>query len=51
MARVKIYQSEAWLRRQLYVNKLSEEEIAELAGTSQATISRWLNHFGLIKKR
>ncbi len=51
VARVKIYESKAWLYRQLVINKLSEKEIAELAGTSQATISRWLTKYELIKKR
>lgn len=51
MAKPKIYESRAWLYRQLVINKLSQQEIAKLAGTSQATISRWLEKYELIKKR
>jgi hypothetical protein len=49
--RVKLYQSRAWLRRKWEVEKLSEGEIAKLAGTTQVTVNRYLRHFGLKKER
>lgn len=51
MAKVKLYTSRVWLKRKWEVEKLSEQQIAELAGTSQPTIHRWLEKFGLIKSR
>lgn len=51
MARPKLYTSYAWLRKKYVVDKLSESEIAELAGTTQVTINRYLHQFGLKKKR
>lgn len=51
MARVKLYASEAWLRRKYLVEKLTETEIAELAGTTQVTINTYLKKFGLKKDR
>jgi hypothetical protein len=47
--RVRLWQSEAWLRRKYLHERLSETEIAELAGTSQVTINAWLKRFGLKK--
>lgn len=51
MPRVKLYASYAWLKRKWEVEKLSEKEIAELAGTTQVTINRYLRQFGLKKDR
>lgn len=48
---VKLYKSEAWLRRKYQVERLTEQQIAELAGTTQVTINRYLAKFGLKKKR
>lgn len=42
MPRVKLWTSKAWMRKKYLVEKLSETEIAELAGTNQSTINRWL---------
>lgn len=49
--RIKLYQSEKWLRRKYLVEKLSEQEIADLANTSQVTINTYLKKFGLKAKR
>lgn len=49
MAKPKLYTSYAWMRRKYYVEKLSEEEIAKLAGTTQVTINTWLKKHGLRK--
>lgn len=51
LTKVKLYQSKAWLQRKWEVDKLSEAEIAKLAGTSQVTINRYLKEFGLKKER
>jgi DNA-binding MurR/RpiR family transcriptional regulator len=51
MPRLKLYTSYAWLKRKWEVEKLSETEIAKLAGTSQVTINRYLREFGLKKER
>lgn len=51
MARPKVYTSRAWLYKKYIVERLTEEEIAELGQTSQATINRWLKHFNLKVKR
>lgn len=47
----KVYQSEKWLRRKYETEKLSEAEIAKLAGTTVMTINRYLRQFGIKKKR
>lgn len=51
MARVKLYASYAWMRKKYTVERLTEAEIAELAGTTQATINRWLVKHQLKKDR
>lgn len=48
---LKLYKSKAWLRRKYLVEKLSEPEIARLAGTTQVTINRYLREYGLKKER
>lgn len=48
---MKLYQSKAWLTRKWYVEKLTEAEIAELAGTTQKTVNIYLHKFGLKKDR
>lgn len=45
----KLHTSYRWMHRQYLVKKLTEEEIAELAGVDQATINRWLKRHGLKK--
>lgn len=47
----KLYTSKTWMRRKYVVEKLTEEEIAKLANTTQATVNRWLTKFDLKKKR
>jgi len=47
--KIRLYKSEAWLRRKYLHERLSETEIAALAGTSQVTINTWLKKFGLKK--
>lgn len=49
MAKAKLYTSEAWLRRKYLHERLTEQEIAKLAGTTQVTINTWLKKFGLRK--
>lgn len=51
MPKIKLYTSYAWLRRKWLVEKLTEQEIADLAGTTQVTINRYLKQFGLRKER
>lgn len=47
MSKVKMYQSEAWLRRKFYAEKLSPEEIAKLAGCSARNIRIYMTKFGI----
>ena len=49
MPRIKLWTSKAWMRKKYLVEKLSETEIAELAGTNQSTINRWLRKHELKK--
>lgn len=51
MPKVKLYESYAWMRKKYTVERKTEQEIAELAGTTQATINRWLEKHGLKRKR
>lgn len=50
MNRAKLYKSRRWLFKKFVVERLSQEEIAELAGTSQATIARWLEKHELTRR-
>jgi DNA-binding MurR/RpiR family transcriptional regulator len=47
MPRPKVYTSRRWMHKRYVVDKLTETEIAELAGTNQSTINRWLKKLGL----
>jgi hypothetical protein len=47
--RVRLWQSYDWMRRKYFVEKLTEAEIAVLAGTTQVTINTWLKKLGLRK--
>lgn len=47
MAKVKKYESKAWLKRRLYQDKLEIEEIAKMCGVSHMTIRRAIEKFGL----
>lgn len=48
---MKLYQSKEWLTRRYVIQKKTMSEIAEECGVSLMTIQRYLNEFGLIKKR
>lgn len=45
-----VYKSRLWMYKRYVIERLKEEEIAKLAGTSQATIHRWIEKHK-IKKR
>lgn len=47
--RTRLWQSENWLRRKYLHERLTETEIAKIAGTSQVTINFWLRRFKLRK--
>lgn len=47
MKKAKLYTSEAWLRRKLYREQKTPEQIASECGASVATIYNWINKFGL----
>lgn len=47
MPQPRLYRSYAWLRKKYWVERLTEQEIADLAGTSQVTINKWLRKHGL----
>lgn len=51
MSRPKLYTSYAWMRKKYWEERLTEDEIAKLAGTTQVTINTWLKKHGLKKKR
>lgn len=46
-----LYKSEIWLRRKYLVEKKTPEEIAKICNTSHMTIYRYLDKYGLKKKR
>ena len=48
---MKLYQSEVWLYRKYVVQKKTVTEIAEECKVSAMTIQRYLDKFGVIKKR
>lgn len=48
---MKFYQSKEWLYRRYVVQKKNITEIAKECGVSVMTIQRYLEQFGLIKKR
>lgn len=47
----KLYTSFQWMKKKYHQERLTEQEIADLAGTTQATINNWLVRHGLKKKR
>jgi DeoR/GlpR family transcriptional regulator of sugar metabolism len=47
MAKVKRYESSSWLRRKLYVDKMTVDEIAAECKVSHMTIRRAIEKFGL----
>jgi len=46
---MKLYQSEAWMKRKYVVEKKTAKEIAEICKVSEMTITRYLDKFGLIR--
>jgi DNA-binding MurR/RpiR family transcriptional regulator len=48
---MKLYQSKDWLHRRYVVQKKTITEIAKECKVSAMTIQRYLDQFGLIKKR
>jgi DNA-binding MurR/RpiR family transcriptional regulator len=48
---MKLYQSHPWLYRRYVVQKKTVTEIASECGVSAMTIQRYLDKFGLIKRR
>lgn len=48
---MKLYQSQPWLYRRYTVQKKTVTEIATECNVSAMTIQRYLEKFGLIKKR
>lgn len=48
---VKLYTSEAWLRKRFLMDKKTPEEIAKETGASLETIYVYLAKFGLRKSR
>lgn len=51
MPRVKLWTSYAWMHRRYVIDKLTEQEMAALADTTQATINRWLIKHKLKKEK
>ena len=47
MPSLKLYQSEVWLRDQLYSKRKSPEEIARTADCAPKTIYRYMSKYGL----
>jgi hypothetical protein len=48
---MKVYESKTWLYDRYVVRKMNIVEIAKEAGCSHMTIQRYLEKFGLIRKR
>lgn len=48
---MKFYQSREWLHRRYVIQKKNVVEIAKECNVSAMTIQRYLEQFGLIKKR
>jgi DNA-binding MurR/RpiR family transcriptional regulator len=48
---MKYYQSKDWLHRRYVIQKKTITEIAKECNVSAMTIQRYLDQFGLIKKR
>ena len=48
---MKLYQGKDWLYRRYVVQKKTMAEIAKECGVSSMTIQRYLEQFGLVKKR
>lgn len=48
---MKLYQSKEWLYRKYIVQKKTITEIAKECGVSAMTIQRYLQEFGLVRKK
>jgi DNA-binding MurR/RpiR family transcriptional regulator len=48
---MKLYQSQPWMYRRYVVQKKTVTEIAKECNVSAMTVQRYLEQFGLIKKR
>jgi DNA-directed RNA polymerase specialized sigma subunit len=48
---VKLYQSKEWLYRRYVVQKKTVTEIGKECGVSAMTVQRYLQAFGLLRKR
>lgn len=46
---VKLYESERWLKRQIWTLHKTPEQIADELGVSHMTVRRWAKKFNLIK--
>lgn len=44
---IRLWTSKRWMYRKYVTERLTEQEIAKLAGTSQVTIHKWLHKHGL----
>jgi hypothetical protein len=51
MPSAKLYQSESWLRKRLYLDKRTPEQIAKECGASVETIYLYIRKFGLRKSK
>ena len=51
MPKPKLYTSRRWLYKKYVVERLTEQEIASLAGTTQATINNWIKRHELNRKK
>lgn len=49
MPKIKLYESEAWLKQKYYIEKLSIADIAKLCNVSDRSIRTYLKRYGLIK--
>lgn len=43
----KLYKSEVWLRKRLYIDHKTVDQIAAECSTSRVTIYKWCKQFGL----
>ena len=48
---MKLYQSQTWLYRRYVVQKKTVTEIGKECGVSAMTIQRYLQEFGLLRKK
>jgi DNA-directed RNA polymerase specialized sigma subunit len=48
---MKLYQSKEWLHRRYIVQKKTVTEIGKECGVSAMTIQRYLQEFGLLRKK